>query len=101
AMALYPMTGKQAKERLVHGALTLAAEIGQTIREARLAHTSPVTAVIEKQKGVLLFEGKVEEVERRNDLGWTIGSASISGFDGFAGRSMVLHFQNENLAAVR
>lgn len=101
AMALYPMTGKQAKERLVHGALTLAAELGRTIREARAAHTSAVQAVIEKQGGVLLFTGKVEEVERRNDLGWTIGSAEISGFEQFAGRSMVLHFQNENLGAVR
>lgn len=101
AMALYPMTGAQAKAWLVRGALTLAAEIGRTIREARAAHVSPVDAVIDGQGGVLLFTGKVEEVDRRNEAGWTLGTAEISGLDEDTGRSMALHFQNENLAAER
>lgn len=101
AMALYPMTGAQAKKWLVRGALTLAAELGRTIMDARAAHTSPVQAVIEKQGGVLLFTGKVDEVERRNDAGWTIGKAHLSGVDADSGHQMVMHFQNENLAAER
>lgn len=101
AMALYPMTGAEAKERLVRGAISLAEELGRAIREARTAHTSPVAAVLAKQKGVLLFIGKVEEVERRNERGWTIGKAHLSGLDEDRGRRMTLHFQNENLAAER
>lgn len=101
AMALYPMSGAEAKQRLVRGALTLAQDIGRTIREARAEHTSPVAAVLEKQGGVLLFTGKVEEVERRNERGWTIGKAHLSGLDSDRGRSMTVHFQNENLAAER
>jgi DUF917 family protein len=100
-MALYPMTGAQAKKWLVRGALSLALNIGRTIREARAAHVSPVAAVVESQNGVLLFTGKVEEVERRNERGWTIGTAEISGLDEDAGRKLVLNFQNENLAAIR
>ena len=101
AMALYPMTGAEAKQRLVRGALTLAQDLGRSIREARAAHTSPVDAVIAKQGGVLLFTGKVEEVDRRNERGWTIGQAHLSGLDDDRDRTMTIHFQNENLAAER
>ncbi|WP_037361793.1 DUF917 domain-containing protein [Amycolatopsis orientalis] len=101
AMALYPMTGAEAKQRLVRGALTLAQDLGRTIREARAAHASPVDAVLAKQNGVLLFTGKVEEVDRRNERGWTIGRAHLSGVDHDRGRTMTVHFQNENLAAER
>jgi DUF917 family protein len=101
AMALYPMSGAEAKQRLVRGAITLAQQLGRTIREARAAHTSPVDAVLAQQHGVLLFTGKVEEVERRNERGWTMGRAHLSGIDSDRGRRMVLHFQNENLAAER
>lgn len=101
ASALYPMSGRQAKEWLVRGALSMAQDIGRTIREAREAHASPVHAVLEQQGGVLLFTGKVEEVERRNERGWTIGTAHLSGIDADAGHTMTVHFQNENLAAKR
>lgn len=101
AMALYPMTGAQAKQRLVRGALTQAQDIGRTIREARAEKTSPVEAVLAKQGGVLLFTGKVEEVDRRNERGWTIGTAYLSGLDRDAGHAFKIHFQNENLAAER
>ncbi|MEV7605988.1 DUF917 domain-containing protein [Paenarthrobacter sp. NPDC089322] len=99
AMALYPMTGAEAKQRLVRGAVTLAAELGATIRQARAQHASPVDAVLAKQAGVLLFTGKVEEVERRNERGWTVGKAHLSGLDSDTSSRMTLHFQNENLAA--
>ncbi len=101
AMAIYPMTGAQAKEWLVRGALSLAVEIGRSIRQAREAQTSPVEAVVSGQGGVLLFTGKVEEVDRRNERGWTMGTAEMSGLDEDAGRTLVLNFQNENLAAIR
>jgi DUF917 family protein len=101
AMALYPMTGAQAKQWLVRGALTAAENIGRAIREARAAHTSPVDAVLALQNGVLLFTGKVEEVDRRNERGWTMGVAELSGIGDDDGHVMSVHFQNENLAATR
>lgn len=101
AMALYPMTGAEAKARLVRGALTTAAEIGRAIKDARARHTSAVDAVLASQRGILLFKGKVDEVERRNERGWTIGIATLSGVDEWADRTFELHFQNENLMARR
>lgn len=101
AMALFPMTGAQAKQWLVRGALTAAAEIGRAIRQARAEHRSPVAAVIKQQRGVLLFAGKVTGVERQNTRGWTIGTAKLTGIDADEGSDFVINFQNENLAAIR
>lgn len=100
-MALYPMTGAEAKKWLVRGALTAATEIGRAIREAREQHRDPVAAVLEQQDGVLLFTGKVTSVERANKNGWTIGEAKMSGLDAFEGQEFTMLFQNENLAALR
>jgi DUF917 family protein len=101
AMANFPMTGEQAKQWLVRGALTTATEIGRTIREARASHHSPVQAVIEHQHGVLLFTGKVAGVERQNTRGWTIGEARLTGLDADEGSTFTINFQNENIAALR
>lgn len=101
AMALYPMTGAQAKQSLVRGALGLAERIGVALRRARAEHRLPVDALLADQDGILLFTGKVEEVDRRNERGWTIGTARLSGLEDDHGRSFTIHFQNENLAAER
>ena len=85
----------------MRGALTTASEIGRAIREARESHTSPVQAVLDQQDGVLLFTGKVQEVQRQNTRGWTIGEARLAGLDADEGDTFTIHFQNENLAAAR
>lgn len=99
--AAYPMTGRQAKDWLVKGALSMAERLGKRLREARTAHTSPVDAVVDAQGGVVLFEGKVTGVDRRTERGWTMGEAQIEGNGDFDRQTMTLHFQNENLAAIR
>jgi len=100
-LALYPMSGAEAKAWLVRGVLSAAAEVGRAIREARAEHRSAVQAVLDSQNGILLFEGKVEHVERRNEGGWTIGRAELAGLGADKGNEMVVHFQNENLMAER
>lgn len=97
-MALYPMTGAQAKQWLLRGTLTKAQALGRVIREARAGDRSPVTAVLENQNGILLFAGKVEAVERRTEKGWTSGVAEVQGMDWFASQRASVHFQNEYLA---
>ncbi|MFT4220409.1 MAG: DUF917 domain-containing protein [Microbacterium sp.] len=101
AMALYPMTGAQAKAWLVRGVLSASVKLGQAIRQARAEHRSAVRAVIDTQNGILLFEGKIEHIERRNEGGWTFGQSTISGVGADEGRAMILHSQNEHLIAER
>jgi hypothetical protein len=99
--AAYPMTGRQAKDWLIKGALSMAERLGMRLREARATHTSPVDAIVGAQGGVVLFEGKVTGVDRRTERGWTMGEALIEGSRSFHRQTMTLHFQNEHLAAFR
>lgn len=100
-MALYPMSGRQAKDWLIPGVLRLAEDLGALLRRARAEHTDPVQAILDHQRGVLLFRGRITAVRRVNERGWTIGEATIIGTGEHQGSSLELHFQNEHLVAVR
>jgi DUF917 family protein len=100
-IALYPMTGVQARSWLVGGTLSLAARLGATVRAARARHRPPVDALVAEHGVVPLFEGKVVGVDRRTEGGWNRGSARIDGFGADQGSSMTLQFQNEYLIALR
>ncbi|MEV4799255.1 DUF917 domain-containing protein [Nonomuraea sp. NPDC049421] len=96
-IALYGMTGAQARDSLVPGTLSLCAELGALVRRSR--HDDPVGAVAARLGGRRLFTGKVVDVERRTTTGFARGTATLSGMDGDAGRELVLRFQNEYLVA--
>ncbi|MEV4603851.1 DUF917 domain-containing protein [Amycolatopsis sp. NPDC049253] len=99
--ALYPMSGAQAKQWLVRGALSLATRLGKVVRTARAGHTSPVDAVVAERGGARLFDGKVVGVERATEGGWTVGEAVLQGLDAFAGQQFRLGFRNEYLVGRR
>ncbi|WP_245633583.1 DUF917 domain-containing protein [Amycolatopsis jejuensis] len=99
--ALYPMTGAQAKAWLVRGALSLATRLGEVVRTARERHESPVDAVVAERGGARLFDGKVVDVRRATEGGWTVGEAVLQGLDSFEGREFRLGFRNEYLVASR
>jgi DUF917 family protein len=99
AIALCPMTGRQLKDWLVHGALSLAQDLGRTLRLARERKDSPVEAILAHRDGRLLIEGKIADVARRTERGWNLGEATIAGSGAYAGSTLVLHFQNEHLVA--
>jgi DUF917 family protein len=100
-MALYPMTGAQAREWLVPDVITLAEDLGTLLQLSRAAHQDTVAAIVSHQNGVLLFEGRVTGVRRANERGWTIGEATITGTGRDQGSTMELRFQNEHLVALR
>ncbi|WP_017987241.1 DUF917 domain-containing protein [Amycolatopsis methanolica] len=97
----YAMSGAQARESLVPGTLSLCAELGSAVRQARAEHGDPVARVVERLGGRKLFTGKVVDVARRTVTGFARGEAKLSGMDGDAGSEMVLKFQNEHLVAER
>lgn len=100
-MALYPMTGAQAKQWLIPGPLTLAADLGRVVKQARAEHRSAARAVVDHRGGKMLFEGKVVGVERSNTGGWTLGAVKIEGLGGWEGHTMTVRFRNENIVAER
>ncbi|MCQ9388482.1 DUF917 domain-containing protein [Brevibacterium sp. 50QC2O2] len=103
-IAEYTMTGRQAKDTAVPRTITLALKAGRALRQARESHgdvISILSAALNDtlyNKVVPLFEGKVVDVERTTDRGFTLGHALFTADDG---GELRITFQNENLVAVR
>ena len=90
-----PRTGREVKECAILRTVTKAIRLGQTVERARRAHDDPVRAVVDAERGRLLFRGKVQDVERRTTEGFLRGRATLEGLDEDRGRSFALAFQNE------
>ena len=98
-MALYAATAGQLKEAAVQGSLTLAENIGRTVRTARQQEGNPVEAIRKTVKGFTIFKGKISDVQRRTTTGFARGNLHIAGFGEFANQELVINFQNEFLVA--
>jgi DUF917 family protein len=96
-----PITGRQVQQSTVHGSLSYAERIGRAIREARGAKQDGVAAILRETHGFEIFRGKITDVQRRIERGWTLGEAALEGSDEYAGSRLVVRFQNENLVAIR
>src|SRR5881409_1269224 len=90
-----PRTGKEVKECGILYTTTKAIRLGQAVQAARRAHRDPVQAVIDAERGLRLFTGKVQDVARRATEGFLRGTATLEGLDADRGRSFRLAFQNE------
>lgn len=93
------MTGTELKRTVVPGTITLAIEIGDTVLRARATHADPVDAVLAITGGCRLFSGKITDVQRRLEGGFSRGVLKLEGSRGDAGHSLTIDFQNENLIA--
>jgi DUF917 family protein len=100
-LAFYPMDGRVAKKAVVRGTLTLCANLGLALREARAAHAEPVDAISEMLGATVIFHGRVKDIDRRTVGGFARGSAWFDGVEDWRGRSLKLDFQNEFLMAER
>ena len=98
-IALYPMTGAEAKKSILRGSLSLISNIGKIISYEQKANRNPADKLASELSGVRLFEGRITDVERRTEGGFARGQAIIQGLEAYQGRSMKLNFQNEFLLA--
>ncbi|MDF2705008.1 MAG: hypothetical protein K0R62_660 [Nonomuraea muscovyensis] len=99
SIALYPMTGPQARRALVPNTLSQALWIGGTITRCREEHRDVARTLAAELDGVVLFTGKVADVVRQTSGGFARGSARLDGIGTDSGSRMVLSFQNEHLVA--
>jgi len=90
-----PRTGKEVKECGILSTTTKAIRLGQAVQAARRAHRDPVQAVIDIERGLRLFTGKVQDVARRATEGFLRGTATLEGLDADRGHAFRLAFQNE------
>jgi hypothetical protein len=100
-LAFYPMSGAVAKKAVVRGTLSLCADLGRKLREARARHDDPVEAIRAALGAEIIFNGRVQDVLRRTIGGFARGEAQIEGLDGDRGHKMRIAFQNEFLIAER
>src|SRR3989449_3046984 len=90
-----PRTGKEVKECGILYSTTKAIRLGQTVQAARRAHRDPIGAIVEAERGQLLFTGKLADVARRATEGFLRGTAKIDGLGDCRGQRFELAFQNE------
>jgi len=100
----YPMSGTEVQDTAIPGTMTLARAIGRAVRTTDgdvVAAIRAVTADSIYGAARTLFEGKIVDVERRNERGFAVGTAWIDGLGPDEDSTMEIEFQNENLCAVR
>ncbi|MCP2166392.1 DUF917 domain-containing protein [Goodfellowiella coeruleoviolacea] len=97
----FAMTGAQARQALVPDTLSLCAELGRLVGQARERHQDPVAAAVARLGGRRLFTGKVVDVLRRTSKGFARGEATLEGLGGDSGARLLIRFQNEHLVAER
>ncbi|WP_332900385.1 DUF917 domain-containing protein [Haladaptatus sp. CMSO5] len=95
----YALTGAQIREHAILNSLSLAHDIGKSIRTAQQHSRDPVESVLDRTDGYELFEGKLIDVQRRTEGGFAVGEAILDGVSECDGRTLTLDFQNENLVA--
>lgn len=100
-----PMTGIELRRCAVPGTLTAAIGIGRTIRQAREAKQDIFRALQAflattdyYKSSLVLFDGKVVDLDRRTTGGFARGSVQLDPIEPFTGR-MEVQFQNEHLVA--
>jgi uncharacterized protein len=95
-IALYPMSGADAKRALIPATIALAQDLGRLVREGQ-----GIDGVLARLRGHRLFQGKVADLERRTVGGFARGEARIDGTGEAAGSTLRIRFQNEHLVALR
>ncbi len=98
ALAMPMMSGRQVKESLIRGTLTLTKRLGHALLDSRRHNDDSAEVVAEIGNGRVLFRGKIADVSRETVQGFARGRLHLVGF-GDGDDRMEIVFQNENLVA--
>ena len=106
-IALYPMSGSEAKRTCVPETLGLALTIGRSIGGAGAAGHDPFASLFAEletsqpeRKCGILYDGKVVDVLRETRGGFNVGTVRLRRLNG-DGSEFEVHYQNENTVAYR
>jgi len=88
--------GSDMKRVVVPETLSRCLEIGRLVRSFRETEQDPVTEIVKKLNGWLLFEGRVSKKEWEDKEGYYWGTHTIDGLNKFAGSEFKIWFKNEN-----
>jgi DUF917 family protein len=90
-----PRTGRQIKDHAVLGSVSRAIRLGRAVRNAKGQGRQAVDVILEAERGIILFKGKVVDAMRRTTEGFLRGHCAIVGLDEFGGSAFSAEFRNE------
>lgn len=90
-------TAAVLKDAVIRGAISYAEAIGKAYRQTLAAGGDYVKAVTETGKGKMMFEGTVTESGYETRDGYTYGDTVIAGTGAYAGHTLRIWYQNENI----
>jgi DUF917 family protein len=94
ALAMYLMSGTQAKSCVIPGTISQGIAIGKALAEAKERQENPIHAVLETSGGKLLGRGKIMDIQQSVTGGFLKGSVKIQNEQ----ESFLVEYQNEYLA---
>lgn len=97
ALTMPVITGREMKQHIIRGTLSLAQRLGEAVLKARKNNTDAAEVVAEIGHGRVLFRGKIDDIERRTVSGFARGRLRLNAFG--SSDTMEIVFQNENLIA--
>lgn len=92
-LACHLMTGKQLKEVVIPGALSLAEKVGKGIREAKESGKDVVEAATKAIGGIVLARGKIAKKTEEVKAGFDYGRVFVE--------DIIVDYKNENMMAWR
>ncbi len=92
-IALYGTSLQTYIKAAILDTLTLALEIGEFLNQKRFDD------VIQKLRAIILFKGKVVDIFRRVEKGFSRGHVLIEGIESYNNKKLRIDFQNEFLVA--
>jgi DUF917 family protein len=94
--AHYLLTRETAPGAVIEGTVSRAIAVGRAL----LASAEPIAALAETLDAAVVVRGKLVDVERRTESGFTRGSVTIEGTGADRGRLVRVEVQNENLVVL-
>ena len=98
-VCLAPLRVGDLRGKCVEGSYTRACKIGQVVRDAQMKKGDAAKAVADMCGGKILFKGKVTDIARRTEGGFTIATVTLEGIDESANKTFAVEIQNENIVA--
>lgn len=90
-------TAEVLKNAVIRGAISYAEKIGKAFRDAKAAKEDYVDAVTKAGEGKAMFAGVVKESAFETKDGYTFGNTVVEGTGAYAGHTLKIWYQNENI----
>ncbi|WP_346111515.1 DUF917 domain-containing protein [Nonomuraea maheshkhaliensis] len=94
--AHYVLTAETAPGAVIEGTVSRAVQVGRRL----LAASEPVSELAAELAATVVVSGKVIDVERNTEGGFTRGSVTVEGVGSDRGRLARVEIQNENLVII-